>query len=167
MSMLVEASVEVAVRPAVAFAALVDLPSQDRWIVATRLYALDGPAPVPEVGARIAALTGLAGIGFLDTMEVTAFEPGRKWEVLHTGKVVRGTGVFSVDPVGSAGTACRVTWAEVVELPLGVLGRAGWPLVRPIVRAGLQVSLRRLAAGLLAGTLPVGGPAAAVQDDPS
>ena len=155
MTLQVVASVEVAVPPDLAFAALIDLPSQDRWIIATRLFALDGPVVVPEVGARLAALTGLGGIGFLDTMVVTAFEAGRKWEVLHTGRVVRGTGVFSVEPVGTAGTRCRVSWAEVVELPLGILGRVGWPLVRPVVRAGLQASLRRLAAGLLAGTLPV------------
>jgi hypothetical protein len=32
-----------------------------------------------------------------------------------------------------------------VELPLGRLGRAGWPLVRPLARAGLGFALRRLA----------------------
>lgn len=164
MTMLVAASVEVAVPPALAFAALIDLPSQDRWIIATRLYALDGPAVVPEVGSRIAALTGLGGIGFLDTMVVTAFEAGRRWEVLHTGRVVRGTGLFSVDPIGATGAACRVTWAEGVELPFGLLGRAVWPLARPVIRTALGASLRRLAVGLRDGTLPVGGPASTAGD---
>jgi hypothetical protein len=38
-----------------------------------------------------------------------------------------------------------VVWEERVELPLGRLGRAGWPLVRPLARAGLGFALRRLA----------------------
>lgn len=30
-------------------------------------------------------------------------------------------------------------------LPLGVLGQLGWPLVRPAMRAGLDLSMRRFA----------------------
>jgi hypothetical protein len=35
-----------------------------------------------------------------------------------------------------------------VELPLGVLGRIGWPLVRPLVRLGIARSLNRLSAAV-------------------
>jgi hypothetical protein len=37
-------------------------------------------------------------------------------------------------------------WREVLDLPLGALGRAGWPLARPAMRAGVRLSLRRFAA---------------------
>jgi hypothetical protein len=36
-------------------------------------------------------------------------------------------------------------WSEWVLLPLGVLGRLAWPVVRLPLRALVQVSLRRFA----------------------
>ena len=40
-----------------AFAAMVDLAAQQRWMIATRLYPLEADAPVPRVGSRVAAFT--------------------------------------------------------------------------------------------------------------
>ncbi|MET3803460.1 uncharacterized protein YndB with AHSA1/START domain [Nakamurella sp. UYEF19] len=134
------------------FAAMVDLPSQDRWMLGTRLFALEGEVDVPEVGSRIAALTGIAGIGVLDTMTVTVFDPPHRWETVHTGNAFKGIGIFSVEP-GPLGA--RVTWAEEVDLPLGALGRFGWNFAKPLVRWGLSESLRRLARGVVEGSLPV------------
>ena len=34
---------------------------------------------------------------------------------------------------------------EEIELPLGVLGRLGWPMVRPFFLAGIRHSLRKFA----------------------
>jgi hypothetical protein len=51
--------------------------------------------------------------------------------------------VFEVRPRGNGST---FVWREVLDLPLGALGRAGWPLVRPAMRAGVRLSLRRFAA---------------------
>ncbi len=42
--------------------------------------------------------------------------------------------------------AATFEWTEQLELPLGVLGRAGWPLVRPLFGWGLRLSLDRFAA---------------------
>jgi hypothetical protein len=36
-------------------------------------------------------------------------------------------------------------WSEELELPLGALGRLGWPLVRPLFLAGVRRSLDRFA----------------------
>jgi hypothetical protein len=63
--------------------------------------------------------------------------------VRHTGRVERGSGAFEVEAL-AAGRS-RVVWSEWIELPLGLLGRLGWPLVRPVLRQLVQVSLRRLA----------------------
>ena len=132
MTVRVEVSAQVAAPPSTVFAAMVDLPSQDRWILATRLFPLAGGTPVPEVGSRIAAFTSVLGFGFLDVMVVSAFEPGRRWETRHIGSVVRGRGIFLVEaaPAGS-----RATWIEEVELPVGPLERMVWAFVRPLVAA--------------------------------
>jgi hypothetical protein len=69
--------------------------------------------------------------------------------VRHSGRVVLGTGVFEVVPAG-AGSEFR--WTERLDLPLGVAGRWGWRLVRPLAQRGMGVSLRRFARFAAAGT---------------
>ena len=153
MTAEVSVSVDVAAPVDVAFSAMVDLASQDRWMLGTTLFPLEGDVPVPGVGSRMAALTGIGGIGVLDTMVVTVFDPPHRWETTHTGHAFKGVGIFLVEPRGTAGS--RITWTEQIELPLGVLGRLGWPIAKPLVRWGLVKSLHKLAAGILDGTLPV------------
>ena len=117
---------------------LTDWERQGEWMPATRVRSFDGHAP----GGRIEARTGLGRLGFLDTMEITSWDPPRRCDVIHTGRVLRGAGSFAVEHLGAG--RCRVVWEERVELPLGRLGRAGWPIVRPLARAGLRFALRRL-----------------------
>ncbi len=159
MTARVEATVEVDAAVEHVFAAMVDLASQDRWILATQLFALEGDIAVPHVGSRIAALTGVFGFGVLDTMTVTVYEPPHRWITRHTGNAFTGTGIFQVDPL--AGGAARVTWAEEVDLPFGAIGRLGWKVAEPLVRWGLTASLKRLARGVRDGSLPVTGSDAA------
>lgn len=145
------------------FPALVALPSQSRWILATRVTAepagSPGRPPAPDgagagdplaVGSRLVARTGAGRLAVTDVMQVTAHQPPRRLTVRHTGRLVRGWGEFGVLP---AGTGCRAYWAEEFELPLGVLGRVGWALLGWTVRAGLSASLARLARGLADGSL--------------
>ena len=155
MTAEVSVSVEVAASVEVAFSAMVDLASQDRWMLGTTLFPLEGDVAVPEVGSRMAALTGIGGIGVLDTMVVTVFDPPHRWETTHTGHAFKGVGIFLVEPRGSA---ARITWKEQIELPFGIVGRLGWPVAKPLVRWGLAKSLHSLAAGILDGTLPVNPP---------
>lgn len=152
MTARVAASIDVPASVVDVFAAMIDLPSQDKWILATRLFALDGEVEVPGVGSKIAALTGVAGIGVLDTMTVTVYDPPHRWETSHTGNAIKGVGIFTVEP-GPQGA--RVTWAEEIELPLGFVGRLGWIVAKPLVRWALAASLRRLAAGIVSGKLPL------------
>ena len=125
------------------WSALVDWDRHDAWMLLTR--ATGGAA----VGESIEAFTGIGRFGFLDRMTIVVWEPPRRAVVRHTGRVVRGSGAFEVREV-SAGRS-TVVWSEWVDLPLGVLGRAGWPLVRPLLRAGVSFSLRRLARYVEAG----------------
>jgi hypothetical protein len=126
-----------------------DWPRQGEWILATRVEVTAGDGR--SVGSQVRAVTGLGARGPLrvvDTMVVTEWvdRPGGPWRcrVRHTGRLVRGEGVFEVVELGPS--RCRFHWVELLDLPLGPLGRAGWPLVRPALRAGLQRSMRRMAA---------------------
>lgn len=156
MTAEVAVSVDVSASVEVAFSAMVDLASQDRWMLGTKLFPLEGDVPVPGVGSRMAALTGIGGIGVLDTMVVTVFDPPYRWETTHTGNAFKGVGIFLVEARGHSGA--RITWKEEIELPLGILGRLGWPVVKPLVKWGLAKSLHSLAKGIQNGTLPVNPP---------
>ena len=122
------------------WAAATDWARQGEWMLGTKVKgtAQDGIG----VGGGIEAFTGVGRLGFLDTMEITRWDPPHACHVLHTGRVVRGTGEFEVRPRGSGST---FVWREDLDLPLGVVGRLGWPLVRPLFRAGVQRSLDRFA----------------------
>ncbi|MCU1622855.1 MAG: Polyketide cyclase [Frankiales bacterium] len=126
--------------------AAVDWESQGEWVLGTtvRATAHDGVG----VGGGLEAFTGVGRIGFLDTMVITVWEPPHRCEVLHTGRVVRGTGVFAVEE--RPGGRSRFVWEEQLALPLGIVGRMGWPLVRPLFAAGVQRSLKRFAVQVAA-----------------
>lgn len=126
--------------PAQVWAALTDWDRQGDWMLATTVRATMGQGR--QVGAEVQAFTGIARIGFLDRMRITRWEPPHVCEVMHFGRLVRGPGAFTVRETGSGS---RVIWAEELELPLGRVGRLGWPLVRPAARWGLQRSLHRFA----------------------
>lgn len=129
------------------WAGATDWAGQGEWMLGTRVWptAQDGQG----VGGGIEAFTGVGPLGFLDRMQITLWEPPRRCHVLHLGRVVRGTGAFEVEPL--PGDRSRFVWREDLELPLGALGRLGWPLVRPVFAAGVQLSLRRFARWVEAG----------------
>jgi len=124
------------VPPEQAWQAVVDWPRQDQWMLATRVRGGHGP------GAQVVARTGIGPVGFTDTMVITVWEPPHRCVVEHTGRVLRGAGIFEVVPAG-AGSEFR--WTERLELPFAVAGRWGWRVVRPLVQRGMDLSLRRFA----------------------
>jgi carbon monoxide dehydrogenase subunit G len=140
----VSESVDVDAAPEQVWAALTDWARQGEWILATDVRPVVGPAR--GVGGRLVAITGLPvggrRVGVVDTMEITRWEPPTRCDVLHTGRFVRGSGTFEIRPRGSGST---FTWSEQVELPLGALGRLGWPVAERVIRAGYRLSLRRFA----------------------
>jgi uncharacterized protein YndB with AHSA1/START domain len=121
--------------------AVVDWERQSEWMLGTVVRATtnDGVG----LGGGIEAYTGFGPLGFLDTMVITEWEPPHRCTVLHTGKVVRGRGVFEVFAL--PGGRSRFVWSEELDLPLGRLGRFGWPLAKPALAAGVRHSLGKLA----------------------
>jgi carbon monoxide dehydrogenase subunit G len=116
---------------------LVDWPRHGEWVPFTR--AEGGAAE----GESVEAWTGVGPVGFLDTMVISEWKPPTRVAVRHTGRLVRGEGRF--DLLDIPGGRCRVTWAELIDLPLGPAGRVGWIAVGPLARLMLNTSLRRLA----------------------
>ncbi|MGH3856316.1 MAG: SRPBCC family protein [Pseudonocardiaceae bacterium] len=133
--------VDVDAPPETVFAAATDWERQGEWMLGTivRIRRGDGRS----VGSELAALTGLGGIGVTDCMRITVWDAPARCEMRHLGRVVRGTGIFAVVPRGR--DAATFEWTEELELPLGALGRAGWPLIRPLFGWGLRFSLDRFA----------------------
>src|SRR3954466_14018058 len=138
-------SVDIEAPPERVWTALTDWVRQGEWILATDVRPVIGPAR--GVGGRRVAVPGvpLPGgrrLGVVDTMEITRWEPPTRVDVLHTGRVVRGSGVFEIVPEEGR---TRFLWSERLDLPLGPLGRLGWLAVEPVMRAGVRRSLRRFA----------------------
>ncbi|RJQ79615.1 SRPBCC family protein [Amycolatopsis panacis] len=134
-------SVDVAAPAGTTWLALTDWARQGEWMLGTSVRVLAGNGR--SVGSKLAAFTGIAGVGFTDTMEITSWEPPLRCTVRHLGRIVRGTGTFQVVAKGAA--QCTFVWAEHLTLPFGVVGRAGWPVVRPAFALGVRQSLRQFA----------------------
>jgi carbon monoxide dehydrogenase subunit G len=140
------AQVRVRATPEKVWAVAMDWSRQGEWIPATQVRGGTG------VGARVVARTAVGPVGFTDTMVITEWDPPRRCVVRHTGKVVRGDGIFEVIPHGEF-TDFR--WTELVELPLPAALQRGsaqqatqflsrWTVV-PLTRRSLQYALTRFA----------------------
>lgn len=137
--------------PEQVFAAITAWADQGAWMLGTRVELREGDGR--SVGSQIAAWTGLGPIGFWDTMVITRWEPPVRVDVLHTGAVVRGTGTMEV--VALPDHRSRFIWSEDLDLPLGVVGRLGWPVAKAPFLAGVRASLQRFARLVEAGELPL------------
>ena len=141
MSAHIAIDVVVDAPPQAVWEAVTDWPRQSEWMLGTKVRSteLGGVG----VGGGLEAFTGVGRAGFLDTMIITEWDPPWKCVVRHTGQVVKGLGIFEV--LALPGGRSRFVWAEELDLPLGVLGRIGWPVVRPGFAWGVRRSLQKLA----------------------
>jgi hypothetical protein len=110
-------------------------------MLGTKVWPVNGDGT--GVGGQIEAFTGIWRIGFLDTMEITSWDPPAKCDVLHTGRVVRGTGTFEV--IATSESTSKFIWSEDLDLPLGLLGKIGFTLVKPGFVYGVRKSLEKFA----------------------
>ncbi|MEN9693622.1 MAG: hypothetical protein RLZZ330_1266 [Actinomycetota bacterium] len=140
-----ELSIDINASAESVFRYLTDWPKQSEWMLGTYVEVRSGNQ-AQELGGEIAAFTGIGPIGFWDTMKITKWEPPFQVDVIHTGKVVRGTGAMRVEKISDSKS--RFFWSEDLEIPLGKLGLIGFGLLKPFFIYGVQVSLRKFAAQL-------------------
>ena len=119
-----------------------DWPRQGDWMLATRVRGGQG------VGATVVARTGIGPVGFTDTMVITQWYPPHRCVVRHTGRVVRGTGLFQV---ARHGPVSEFAWTERLVLPWPASGRLGRRLIARPARWLMDVSLRRFTRLLTEG----------------
>ena len=141
MSVTFEVRVDVDAPPDAVWAAMTDWPAQREWIPGTVVGVVHGDGR--SVGSRLFAFTGIADIGFLDTLEIVEWQPPRRCRVRHLGRLLRGHGVLAVEPRGDAAT---FVWIEELTAPFGPLGRAVMTVGRPAFQAGMRRAGRTFAA---------------------
>ena len=133
MSLVIEAPIEKV------WAALADWESQGDWMLQT---TVEVTSQIREgVGTTIAAFTGIGKFGVMDHMIVTSWQPPFICDVLHTGKIIKGTGRFQLSAIDAHTT--RFDWSEEILTP-----RVIFLLIAPGLYAGVRISLAKLSRHL-------------------
>jgi len=129
---------------------LVDWRTQSDWMLQTKVWSeLDQDRTVKNGrGVLIFAFTGLfpklypkLKLGVLDTMEITNWHPPYQCDVLHIGRIIRGTGSFEL----VSGTKRKKDktifyWSEEIIAPPILIA-----ILKPFILLGVRISLRRFA----------------------
>lgn len=141
----VELSVEVSAPQVEVFDYFTAWSRQNEWMLGTQVHVTNPQLDAKglAVGSEIAAFTGIGFLGFWDPMRITVFEAPFRVDVVHLGKVVRGTGTMLVESTSES--TSRFVWSEDLELPLGALGAFGFALLKPIFLFGVRQSLNKFA----------------------
>ena len=125
---------------------LVDWRGQSDWMLQTKVWSeLDQDRTVKNgKGVLIFAFTGLfpklypkLKLGVLDTMEVTKWQPPTRCDVVHIGRIIRGTGKFELVEKKSVTT---FYWSEEIIAPAILLA-----ILKPFILLGVRISLRKFA----------------------
>ena len=126
---------------------IADWEGQGSWMLQSKVWVT---SQIREgVGTSIAAFTGplykrypkFSKVGLLDTMIVTNWQPPTRCDVLHTGKVLKGTGTFELIEISQ--TVTRFNWSEDIEC-----SRLQFLAIYPFLWIGVRISLARLATSL-------------------
>jgi uncharacterized protein YndB with AHSA1/START domain len=117
------------------WAALADWESQSEWMLQT---TVEVTSEIREgIGTSIAAFTGIARFGIMDHMTVTSWSPPHVCDVIHTGRIIKGTGRFELTALSPQKT--RFDWSEEILAP-----RALFLLIAPGLYVGVRISLMAL-----------------------
>ena len=122
--------------------AIVDWQGQSKWMLQTKVWVES--ERTTGVGVKIAAFTGplhryyprFKKLGLLDLMEVTAWNPPVRCDVIHYGSILKGSGVFEVEAIDDSHSLFH--WSEEIEAP-----RALFLPIRPFILIGVKISLAR------------------------
>ena len=147
MSHNIQISVTLPCNQGRAWQAIADWEDQGRWMLQSKVWVT---SQIREgVGTSIAAFTGplyksypkFAKFGLLDTMVVSNWQPPIRCDVLHTGKVLKGTGTFELVKISESAT--KFTWSEDIEC-----SRLQFLAIYPFLWIGVRISLARLSTSL-------------------
>ena len=147
MSHSIRISLTLACNQERAWHAIADWEGQGNWMLQSKVWVT---SQIREgVGTSIAAFTGpfyksypkFASLGLLDTMVVTNWQPPIRCDVLHTGKVLKGTGTFELVEISKSAT--RFNWSEDIEC-----SRLQFLAIYPFLWIGVRISLARLSTSL-------------------
>ncbi|CAN2215901.1 SRPBCC domain containing protein [Candidatus Nanopelagicaceae bacterium] len=147
MSHSIRISLTLACNQERAWQAIADWEGQGSWMLQSKVWVT---SQIREgVGTSIAAFTGpfyksypkFAKLGLLDTMVVTNWQPPIRCDVLHTGKVLKGTGTFELIEISQSAT--RFNWSEDIEC-----SRLQFLAIYPFLWIGVRISLARLSTSL-------------------
>ena len=124
--------------------AIADWEGQSKWMLQTKVIRTSEIAE--GVGVRIEAFTGplhrlfprFKFPGLLDLMEVTKWEPPHSCDVIHYGKILKGSGTFEVIALSDEHTT--FAWSEEVQAPWLI-----FILMKPFILLGVKISLARFA----------------------
>lgn len=126
--------------PAVVWKHLADWEGSAAWMVDATTVTVLGDRR-EGVGARVRAVTRIAGIPLTDEMEVVAWEHERLMAVMHRRWPIRGLAWFELIP-DREGT--RFEWVEELDPPLGPIGELGGLVLRPWIERVLARSAAKL-----------------------
>ena len=147
MSHNIQISVTLPCNQGRAWQAIADWEDQGRWMLQSKVWVT---SQIREgVGTSIAAFTGplyksypkFAKFGLLDTMVVSNWQPPIRCDVLHTGKVLKGTGTFELVKISESAT--KFNWSEDIEC-----SRLQFLAIYPFLWIGVRISLARLSTSL-------------------
>jgi uncharacterized protein YndB with AHSA1/START domain len=124
--------------------AIADWESQGKWMLQTKVIL---KSEISEgVGVKIEAFTGplyryyprFKSPGLIDLMEITHWDAPHRCDVIHYGKILKGTGTFEVVALDSNHSTFH--WSEEVIAPWLL-----FMLAKPFLWVGVKISLARFA----------------------
>lgn len=122
--------------------AIADWQGQSKWMLQTKVFLTSKESA--GVGVTIEAFTGplyrlyprFSWFGVLDLMRVTHWEPPVRCDVIHYGKIIKGTGSFAVEAINDQNSIFH--WSEEIEAP-----RLVFLVIKPFILTGVKISLSR------------------------
>lgn len=121
------------------WAVLTDVEGQPRWMDDMKAVRLLTKPPI-GVGTRAEGDIRILGIGVLDPITITEFEPPHRFAVRHEGQF-SGAGVVELE-AGVDGTTTIARWEETIVPPY--LPNLGAIVLSPILRLVFQRDLANL-----------------------
>ena len=136
----IRTAVTIAAPPEVVWADVRDIASHVEWMadavaIRFRTERTDG------VGTTFECDTKMGPFRLTDLMEITEWVDTERMGVRHVG-LVTGSGVFTLEPLGDAGTV--FTWTEELRFPWWMGGPLGAAASRPVMRWIWRRNLARL-----------------------